>query len=561
MSSRSAPAGAGPRAGRREWTGLAVLALPTLLLSLDLSVLHLAAPHLGEDLRPSSAQLLWILDIYGFMIAGFLVTMGTVGDRIGRRKLLMIGAAVFGVASVAAAYSTSAEMLIATRALLGLAGATLMPSTLALISNMFKDAGQRALAIGVWMTAFMAGAAVGPLVGGALLEAFWWGSVFLLGVPVMLVLLAVAPFLLPEYRDPTAGRVDLPSVALSLAAILPVIYGLKELAKGGLAVTPVVAMAAGAVFAVVFGRRQRGLPTPLVDLRLFARPAFSGALAIMTLALLASGGMMMFFVQYLQMVEGLTAFQAGLWLLPATALTIIGSLSAPAIARSVPPGRIVAAGLLLAALGFALVTQAGGESGFVLLVVGMAVVFLGVSPATVLGTDIIVGSAPPEKAGSASAMSETSGELGMALGVAVLGSVATAVYRGQMSADLPAGVADPVAEAAGDSLPGALAVAGDLPPQLADALLGSARSAFTSGVQTVAVIGAVLAVLLAVLAALLLRSVRPSGQVPGEDGAGEGGAGEGGAGQETPGGESEQDPSRAVPELADRQARETGGGG
>ncbi len=215
-------------AGRREWIGLAVLTLPTLLLALDESVLFLALPRLGSDLAPSSAQLLWIMDIYGFMIAGFLVTMGTLGDRIGRRRLLLLGAAGFGVASVVAAYSTSPEMLIVTRALLGIAGATLMPSTLALISNMFRDPQQRSLAIGGWMAAFTGGFMIGPLIGGTLLEHFWWGSVFLMGVPVMALLLAVGPVLLPEYRAAEAGRLDLVSVALSLAAILPVIYGLKQ---------------------------------------------------------------------------------------------------------------------------------------------------------------------------------------------------------------------------------------------------------------------------------------------------------------------------------------------
>jgi len=244
-------AGEAPRVGRREWIGLAVLALPTLLLSLDLSVLYLALPHLSADLGAGSVQQLWIVDIYGFMIAGFLVTMGTLGDRIGR-KLLMIGASAFGAASVAAAFSTSAEMLIATRAVLGLAGAALMPSTLALISNMFTDPGQRATAMGVWASCFAAGTAIGPIIGGVLLGFFWWGSVFLLGVPVMVVLLVTGPVLLPEYRDPGAGRLDLIGVALSLAAILSVIYGLKELAKDGIETLPIVAIVAGAAFGVVF---------------------------------------------------------------------------------------------------------------------------------------------------------------------------------------------------------------------------------------------------------------------------------------------------------------------
>src|SRR5690242_6635957 len=221
------------RATRREWTGLAVLALPTLLLSLDVSVLYLALPKLSASLGADSTQQLWILDIYSFMLAGFLVTMGTLGDRIGRRRLLLIGGTAFGAASVLAAYSTSPGMLIATRAVLGVAGATLAPSTMALIRNMFRDPRQMGVAIGVWFSCFMGGMALGPLVGGLLLDHFWWGSAFLLGVPVMLLLVAVGPWLLPEYRDENAGKLDLVSVALSLAAILPVIYGLKALARDG----------------------------------------------------------------------------------------------------------------------------------------------------------------------------------------------------------------------------------------------------------------------------------------------------------------------------------------
>lgn len=262
------------RAGAKEWLGLAVLALPTLLLSVDATVLYLALPHLGADLRPSGTETLWIIDVYGFMIAGFLITMGTLGDRIGRRKLLLIGALAFGAASVAAAYATDPAMLIGARALLGIAGATLMPSTLALITNMFHDPGQRGVAIGVWAACFSAGVAAGPLIGGALLELFWWGSVFLLAVPVMVVLLVTAPILLPESRDPEPGRLDLLSVLLSLAAILPVIYGLKVVAADGFGLGAVAAVVVGLVFAVLFVRRQKSLPDPLLDVRLFARPAF-----------------------------------------------------------------------------------------------------------------------------------------------------------------------------------------------------------------------------------------------------------------------------------------------
>ncbi len=261
------------RAGRREWIGLAVLALPCLLYAMDLTVLNLAVPHLSADLRPSSTQLLWIVDIYGFLVAGSLVTMGTLGDRIGRRRLLLIGAAAFGAASLVAAWSTSAEMLIAARALLGLAGATVAPSTLSLIRNMFLDPRQRTVAISVWITSFSVGGAIGPLLGGVLLQWFWWGSVFLLAVPVMALLLVLGPLLLPEFRDPQPGRLDLPSAALSVAAVLAVIYGLKQLAQDGLGWPPALSILAGLAVGVVFVRRQHRLADPLLDLRLFRHPS------------------------------------------------------------------------------------------------------------------------------------------------------------------------------------------------------------------------------------------------------------------------------------------------
>src|SRR3989475_9959349 len=283
---------------------------------MDLTVLNLALPAISADLQPTSAQLLWIMDIYGFLVAGLLITMGALGDRIGRRRLLLIGAAAFGVASVLAAFSTSAEMLIATRAALGIAGATLAPSTLSLIRNMFRAPGERRFAIGVWITSYSAGGAIGPLVGGVLLERFWWGSVFLAGVPVMALLLAVGPALLPEFRDPEAGRPDLASAALSLAAVLPVIYGIKRIAESGAAWLPVLSILAGLAAGAMFVRRQRRLADPLIDLRLFRAPAFSVSLATYTLGAFVAFGSFLFIPQYLQRVLGLSPLQAGRRRLP-----------------------------------------------------------------------------------------------------------------------------------------------------------------------------------------------------------------------------------------------------
>jgi MFS transporter, DHA2 family, multidrug resistance protein len=302
-----------PRAGRREWIGLAVLALATVLYSVDLTVLHLAVPALSADLQPSSVQLLWIVDIYGFLLAGSLLTMGTLGDRIGRRRLLMIGAAAFGAASVLAAFSTSAEVLIAARGLLGVAGATLAPSTLSLIRTMFRDPRQRTLAVGVWVTSFSAGAVVGPPLGGLLLEFFWWGSVFLMAVPVMALLLVLAPVLLPEYRDPQARRFDLLSAATSLAAVLAVTYGFKEVVQDGFGSLPALSIVAGLVPGLVFVQRQRRLADPLIDLGLFRMQAFSTALVAYLLVTFVQHATFLFIFQYLQLVLGLSPLQAALW--------------------------------------------------------------------------------------------------------------------------------------------------------------------------------------------------------------------------------------------------------
>ncbi|UQX05381.1 MFS transporter [Streptomyces sp. RerS4] len=495
-----------PRAGRREWIGLAVLALPTTLLALDLGVLYLALPHLSADLDPSSTQQLWIMDIYAFMIAGFLITMGTLGDRIGRRRLLLIGAAAFGVASVVAAYSTSAEMLIVTRALLGIAGATLGPSTLALISNMFQDEKQRGMAIAVWMSCFMAGTAVGPIIGGVLLEYFWWGSVFLLGVPVMAILLVAGPRLLPEYRDPEPGRLDLASVGLSLAAILPVIYALKEVAAHGVSATALIAGAVGIVSGVVFVARQRRLAAPLLDVSLFRSRSFSGALAVMLIGTATLGGVGLFVTQYLQMVDGLSPLAAGPWMLPSALGTVVGAMLAPAVAQKIGTGQVIAAGAALSAVGGLLLTQVGTASGALPVIACFTLIFFGLGPMAALSTDLVVGAAPPEKAGSAASTSETSSELGVALGVALLGSVGTAVYRAEaadtLPADLPAGALD----AARESLAGASAAAADLSESVAATLLGPAREAFTNGLNSVAGASAASMVVLIALAWGLLRS-------------------------------------------------------
>jgi DHA2 family multidrug resistance protein-like MFS transporter len=498
------------QAGRREWISLAVLTLPCLLYAMDLTILNLAVPHLSADLQPSSTQLLWIVDIYGFVAAGALVTMGTLGDRIGRRRLLLTGAAAFGATSVLAAWSTSAAMLIAARALLGLAGATVAPSTLSLIRNMFGDQRQRTVAVSVWITSFSVGGAIGPLIGGVLLEWFWWGSVFLLAVPVMALLLVLGPLLLPEFRDPEAGRLDLVSAALSVGAVLAVIYGLKQLTRDGLGWPPALSIVAGLTAGAVFVRRQHRLADPLLDLRLFRSAAFTAALTTNLLSFFVGFGTLLFIAQYLQLVLGLSPLAAGLWMLPASAGFIVGSMLTPVLARRVRPAFVMAAGLALAAVGLGLFTQLGSATGLGILVTGSVLFSLALAPVDTLATDLAVGAAPPERAGVASALSETSAEFGGALGIAILGVIGTRIYRSQLTGALPAGILPRTAAAARDTLGGAVAAAGQLPGQPGQALILAARQAFTHGLHVAFAISAAAVLGAAVLAAIQLRHLRPA---------------------------------------------------
>ena len=497
-----------PRAGAREWVGLALLALPTILLGLDLTLLHLALPALAVDLRPTSAQTLWIVDAYGFMIAGLLITMGTLGDRVGRRKLLMIGAAAFGVASVMAAYSTSATMLIAARAVLGVAGATLMPSTLALISNMFVHPHQRALAIGVWATMFALGMAAGPVVGGILLEHYGWGAAFLVALPVVALLLMAAPFLLPEYRAPQQGSLDLPSVALSLLALLPIVYGIKQLAKDGIGISTTLVIVGGLAFMTLFIRRQRRLSSPLIDLALFSSRAFSVALVVLLVGLIGVGGTMLLVTQYLQLVMGLSPLTAGLWMGPPALAMLVAGITAPLLARRIRPGYVIAGALGLSVVGYLMLTQLDhSPHGIALVTAAFSLVYLGLGTIAALGTDLVVGAAPAEKAGSASAMSETVQELGLAVGIATLGSLTSAIYRIKMADQVHVPMAQDVQRAVSDSLAGATSMSQELPASV----LEQAQAAFMVGFNVAATTSAISVAILAGLAAIMLRYIGVGG--------------------------------------------------
>ncbi|RZU13064.1 MFS transporter [Streptomyces sp. BK239] len=491
---------AGPRAGRREWTALGVLMLPLLLVSMDVSVLYFAVPAISADLEPSGAQQLWIFDIYGFVLAGLLMTMGSLGDRFGRRRLLLVGAAAFGAASLVAAYAGSAETLIAARAVLGIGGATLMPSTMALLRTMFTDPGQRAKAIGLWSGVMTAGVALGSVMSGVLVEYFWWGSVFLVNLPAMGLLLALGPVLLPESRDPSPGRFDLPSVPLSMAAVLPVIYGLKEIAVEGVHAEYVVSLAVGLLFAALFVHRQRTAESPMISPALFRGHGFAPAVVLNLVASFGMMGSAYFTTQYLQSVLDKSALEAALWaLLPSVPIGMTAPLATALVQKGVNRAYVVTAGFVIAAAGYALLLPAGTASLWLVLV-ACGVLASGMVVVVSQMTDLALGAAPAERAGSASSLLETGAEFGGALGMAVLGSIGTAVYRHGVPASAP--------DAARETLGGALAIADQLPGRAGDALATAAREAFTSGMQGAAVAAAVLLAGSAVAAAMTLRSIR-----------------------------------------------------
>jgi DHA2 family multidrug resistance protein-like MFS transporter len=508
-----------PTAGVREWIGLVLLALPALVVAMDVGVLFLALPHLTADLNLTGPQQLWVSDIYGFMVAGFLATMGSLGDRIGRRRLLFIGTAAFTAASVLAAFSTSGAMLIIARALLGIAGASLSPSTLSLISNMFRNDRQRGLAISIWATAMFGGSALGPVTGGIMLEWFWWGSVFLVGLPVMVALLIAGPFLLPEFRPGNAGRLDLVSVLLSLGAVLPVVWGIKEFTASDVEQPGIAALviAAGLAVGVLFVRRQTRLADPMIDLSLFRSSAVSSVMAAMMLASAGLAGMGLMTTQYIQSVLGLSPGTSGLWQAPTGIGIAVGSMLAPFLVRKLQPLRAIVLGMSISATSLLVITQAGPSGWLITVVVAGAMIAFGVGPLFALGTGMVIGAVPPEKAGSAASLSETSNVFGSTLGLAVMGSVGAAVYRSQMSdAELSEVPADAI-DAARENLAAANNAAQGLPDGAGAELSRVAGVAFTDAMNVVAGVGAVIFIGLIVLIVTVVRRQNGAAPTPAEE--------------------------------------------
>ncbi|GAB2586226.1 MFS transporter [Paractinoplanes abujensis] len=491
--------GTDERAGVRRWAALAALTLAVTLLAVDGTVLALAVPALMADLEPTGTQLLWIGDVYSFALAGLLISMGTLADRIGRRRLLLFGVAGFGAASLLAAFAPGAGWLIAARVLLGVAGATLMPSTLSLVRNLFPEPGLRTRAIAVWAAGASGGAALGPLVGGVLLEHFWWGSVFVINLPIMLLVLLGVALLVPESRNPAPGPFDPLSALLSVTAVVPIVWAVKHVAHEGADLPALIAALAGLACAIWFVRRQRALPSPLVDVTLFTRPAFSGTILASMIAIFAFSGLLFFFSQYLQLVRGYSPLQAGLRELPLTLASIAVVAVAVRVMARLGVGRALGASLLAAAAGLAVLAVGEGLSGFAVMAVGLVVVGLGVGLAFTAATDAVLAAVPAERAGAASAISEMAYELGVALGIALLGTVQAVLYRDALP-DLsgwPVGSRAAVDESLATAVQSGPAV-----------LVPAAQEAFSSAMQTTSYVAAVLLLVAGLLAWRLVPSER-----------------------------------------------------
>ncbi|WP_431925862.1 MFS transporter [Nonomuraea jabiensis] len=492
------------KAGWRQWAGLAILMLPVLLISITVTVLFFALPSLTAELEPTGTQQLWIVDIYAFLLAGLLIPMGNLGDRIGRRRLLLVGAVVFGVTSAIAAYAPTTELLIVARGLQGAAAATLMPPTLALIRVLFTDARQLQMAIAIWAAVFTLGSVAGPIVGGWLLEMFWWGAVFLISVPIMILLLLLGPFL-PEYRDPNPGKFDILSALLVLLAALPLVYAVKLVAEQNLSPTMWLAAAIGLLFLTLFLQRQRKLPDPMLDLALFRRQAFTVSLITATLAVFALVGTFYFITQYLMSVLEMRPIVAGLMTVPTAVSSAAGSVLGAALTRWLRPGYIMGSGMVFGAVGFLLISQLGTDVNLPLLFGGLFLLGWGIGSVQALASSMVVATAPPEKAGSASGLFESSTEFGQALGAAILGSIGVAVYRSTLAGDLPPEVPREAAALANETIGGAMSVAGELPQAVGTALAAVAREAYVDGMQVASLAGAGIMLIMGILAFINLR--------------------------------------------------------
>lgn len=490
----------------RRWVALAVLMLPVLLVAIDNTVLAFALPEISAQLAPTGTQLLWINDIYALILSGLLIPAGSLGDRYGRRTMLLIGGLGFTIISAAAAFAPTAAWLITARAGMAFFGAMLMPATLSIIRNMFADSTERRTAIAIWASGFAAGAALGPVVGGFLLEHFYWGSVFLMAVPVLLPLLILGPWLIPNSKDPAPGAIDPLSIVLIMSTMAPFIYAIKHFAHDGFDLLTVALITVSITAGVTFTRRQLARTNPMLDVRLFTNKQFTGAVLINLMAIFSMVGFLYFVSQHLQLVSGLSPLKAALVLLPGLVLTVVAGLAVVYLVKFMRPWVAICLALVLKSAAFALVMLTATSESDTGILVAFALLGTGIGFAETLTNDIILAAVPADKAGAASAISETAYETGSVLGVAVLGSILNAAYVAHLV--VPEGINAQDAAASRETLGAAVDVAHRVGGADGTALLESAQHAFDSGVIYTAGIGAVLMLICIALAVRTLRGVR-----------------------------------------------------
>ncbi|MFE7187212.1 MFS transporter [Streptomyces erythrochromogenes] len=478
--------------GANRWVVLAVLCVSLVLVALDATILHVAVPSVTEDLRPGPMELLWVVDAYPLVCASLLILFGTLGDRVGRRRILLLGYGLFGVASAIAAFADNAQVLIAARALLGIGGAMIMPATLSILRQVFPDRRERALAIGIWTAVAAIGAASGPVLGGFLIEHFWWGSVFLINIPLMALILPLGRWLLPESRGSADGPWDVLGALMAAAGVLGSVLGIKRLGaeRHLLDAEALVPLLLGATLLVLFVRRQKRREHPLIDMRMFSRPAFSTSVACIVLAMLALVGLELIAVQYLQLVLHLSPLETGLRLLPLTFAAMAAGATGSYTLSRVGPRTMVSLGFLLTAFAVLLLTLMGQQDRPVLLTVGFILLGFGLQTTLFAAYESMLSEAPAETAGGAASIGETSYQLGAGIGIALLGSVMNAAYRPGL-ASVP-GVSAAESAGAANSLGEAYQIASGLGGPAGAALYAAARHSFVHGLHVTLLVSAAL---------------------------------------------------------------------
>ncbi|MBT2529486.1 MFS transporter [Streptomyces sp. ISL-99] len=495
---------------RNRWAVLVVLCVSLLLVALDATILHIAVPAVSEDLRPGAMELLWIVDAYPLVCASLLILFGTLGDRVGRRRVLLLGYGLFGGASALAAFADGPHVLIAARALLGVGGAMIMPATLSILRQVFPDRSERAVAIGIWTAVAAIGAATGPVLGGFLIQHFWWGSVFLINIPLMALILPAGRWLLPESRGSGQGPWDVLGALMAAAGVLGVVLGVKRVGGGeGIAdARTLLPLLVGSALLVLFVRRQRTRSQPLVDVTMFARPAFSTSVGCIVLAMLALVGLELIAVQYLQLVLELSPLETGLRLLPLTFAAMAAGATGSYTLQRVGPRVMVSSGFVLTAAAVLVLTLMGQHDRPSLLTAGFVLLGFGLQTTLFGAYESMLSEAPAEHAGGAAAIGETSYQLGAGMGIALLGSVMNAAYAPGVAA-IP-GVSTADSAGAANSLGEAYTVASQIGGPAGEALRSTARHAFVHGLHVTLFVSAGL-LLLGALAALRLPRLMDCG--------------------------------------------------